>query len=401
MGDIQSYGGATSARSVMNPVFASSIILDGLAAMHHPDNTLHWGRLVDAKTDHLGLAMAWLRRAHDATSGNGISAGYSFHKGWDPAYVETTGYIIETMLDYGRRQPGQGWEHRARSLVDWEVTMQLPGGGFQAGYGVAATPVVFNTGMVLFGLLKAFEAFEDNKYLESAMKAGDWLVKVQSESGAWTAPHAFSNRPHSYHARVSWALLELARASNEEKYTRAARKNLEWVLRNKLDNNWYKFSNFEKGGQSFTHTIAYTIRGLLESGLLLDEPRYIHAARSSAIEIAAAILRDNGYFHGAYKRDWSGSRYSCLTGNAQLAIIWKKLNALKSNHVLVMLAGAATDTLKAIQQHWHATGKLFGGRFVNVSGAIPGSFPLWGSYQSFHFPNWAVKFFADLLMMAS
>jgi len=32
-------------------------------------------------------------------------------------------------------------------------------------------------------------------------------------------------------------------------------------------------------------------------------------------------------------------------------------------------------------------------------GAIPGSFPLWGRYEPFAFPNWATKFFCDALLL--
>jgi hypothetical protein len=34
-----------------------------------------------------------------------------------------------------------------------------------------------------------------------------------------------------------------------------------------------------------------------------------------------------------------------------------------------------------------------------VRGAIAGSFPIWGAYSRFEFPNWAAKFFADALMI--
>jgi hypothetical protein len=32
-------------------------------------------------------------------------------------------------------------------------------------------------------------------------------------------------------------------------------------------------------------------------------------------------------------------------------------------------------------------------------GAIPGSFPIWGRYEPFAFPNWATKFFCDALLL--
>jgi hypothetical protein len=35
----------------------------------------------------------------------------------------------------------------------------------------------------------------------------------------------------------------------------------------------------------------------------------------------------------------------------------------------------------------------------NTSGAMPGSFPLWGRYEPFGFPNWATKYFCDAIMM--
>ncbi|MEO6422619.1 MAG: hypothetical protein ABIR84_08080, partial [Candidatus Nitrotoga sp.] len=34
-----------------------------------------------------------------------------------------------------------------------------------------------------------------------------------------------------------------------------------------------------------------------------------------------------------------------------------------------------------------------------VRGGIAGSFPIWGDYSRFEYPNWAAKFFADALMM--
>ena len=34
-------------------------------------------------------------------------------------------------------------------------------------------------------------------------------------------------------------------------------------------------------------------------------------------------------------------------------------------------------------------------------GAIPGSKPIWGRYLIFRYPNWAVKFYMDVLMAIS
>ena len=34
-----------------------------------------------------------------------------------------------------------------------------------------------------------------------------------------------------------------------------------------------------------------------------------------------------------------------------------------------------------------------------VRGGVPGAFPIYGSYASLKFPNWAAKFLADALML--
>ena len=34
-----------------------------------------------------------------------------------------------------------------------------------------------------------------------------------------------------------------------------------------------------------------------------------------------------------------------------------------------------------------------------IRGALGGSYPIWGDYMTYAFPNWAVKFFADALMI--
>ena len=34
-----------------------------------------------------------------------------------------------------------------------------------------------------------------------------------------------------------------------------------------------------------------------------------------------------------------------------------------------------------------------------IRGAIPESFPCWGKYNPFSFPNWAAKYFIDALIL--
>ena len=35
----------------------------------------------------------------------------------------------------------------------------------------------------------------------------------------------------------------------------------------------------------------------------------------------------------------------------------------------------------------------------NINGAVAGSYPIWGGYERFAYPNWATKFYVDALML--
>ena len=48
----------------------------------------------------LQAAIDWLCLTHDVTDRRGSSKGYSLLHGWLPAYPETTGYIIGTLLEH-------------------------------------------------------------------------------------------------------------------------------------------------------------------------------------------------------------------------------------------------------------------------------------------------------------
>ena len=67
----------------------------------------------------------------------------------------------------------------------------------------------------------------------------------------------------------------------------------------------------------FTHTIAYAIRGLLESGVLLGNRRYIDAAIKAARTLADA-QRADGWLAGTYDADLLKWTYSGDVGPASV-----------------------------------------------------------------------------------
>lgn len=339
---------------------------------------------------HLTEAARWILRAQDATADGGVSAAYSFEDGWVASYPETTGYLIPTLLAFSEYSGEPVYRDRALAMAEWELTVQYAEGGFPGHFvDRRNSPVVFNTGQIIFGLVAANEATGEARFLDAARRAGDWLLGVQDEDGAWRRSD-YGGHLHSYNTRTAWALVELGLCSGEDRYVRAGQQNLDWALTKQEPNGWFHACSFTPGCDPYLHTIAYASQGLLEAGLRLDRPDYVTAARRTC-EAVLARTGPDGSIAGTFDSMWRPTaRYSCLTGNAQMAIQWFKLHALTDEQAFRDAALRATGLLKSLQDCETTN--------LSVRGAVKGSHPIWGRYLFGTFPNWAAKFFMDALL---
>lgn len=351
---------------------------------------------IAADSDHLQATMAWLCAAQDATGNGGVAAFYDLRLGsWSPAYPETTGYIIPTFFDYAILVHDDSYRQRARRMGEWLLTLQLDSGAFPIGPlwpDWPRDPIVFDTGQIMQGLLRLFEESGDARYLTAARRAGDWLCAIQDEDGCWRrhTPQP-AGHLHTYNVRVSWSLLWLATHAPDGCYHETAVRNLRWTLSQQEDDGWFANAGFSPDEDPLTHTIVYTIRGLLESALLLDEAIYLDAARRAADALMQAQARD-GFLRARYGRGWrSDLTWSCLTGNAQAAIVWLKLYAQTQDAAYLQAAQQANESVKRWQNR--------AANQAGVRGGIAGSAPIYGGYEPYRYLNWAAKFFADSLML--
>ena len=350
--------------------------------------------------EHLEGAIAWLCRAQDA-AGGGVSAAYHIPDGgWLPPYPETTGYIISTFLRYARLAGDGAIRDRAVRMGDWEIDIQLASGAVRGGIGINDYPDIFNTGQVIDGWCTLFRETGDSRFLAAGVRAGRWLTEAQAADGAWSA-HSYRDIAHTYHARVAWPLLELAQLAGDEKMHEAGRRNIEWILGHAAPNGWIEHMAFRTGERPLTHTIGYTLEGLLGAAPLVgaDLGRQATAlVRTAAEHLLLAYERGSGVtdkellpLPATFDRSWSSpDRVSCMTGNAQLAIVWLRLYDLDGDAQYLNAALKILDQVAATQC-------LTSGN-PGIRGAIPGSLPCWGTYFPLAFPNWAAKFFADALM---
>jgi hypothetical protein len=344
---------------------------------------------------HLAAAIDWLCQAQDVRDGQpdagGVSAGWSFEDGWLPSYPETTGYIIETMLAAGRVLSRPELFARAGRMIDWELSIQLPDGAFPGHFGEAGSrPVIFNTGQIMHGMIAGFTQLQHEGCLAAAVRAGHWLADQQDDDGCWRK-FEHHDTPHVYNTRATWPLLATGLIAGESRLVQAARRNLDWALTQQTASGWFATNAFVPGKSPFTHTIAYAIRGFLESGVLLGDERCLAAALKAGRGIAAA-QRADGWLAGTYKDGWvADAGYACLTGVAQMSLNWTRLAQAAGADDLRAHARSALAYLKTTHRLDHPD--------PAVRGGIAGSAPIWGDYSRFEYPNWAAKFFADALMM--
>ena len=342
---------------------------------------------------HLISTIDWLLYAQTMNIDGGLSASYNFLKcQWAPSYPEVTGYTIPTLLRYAKRYARDNIHNVVFKMIEYELDIQHNEGGIPCTINWnnnQIRSIAFDTGQVLFGLLAANEEFGDDRFLDAAARAGDWLVASQAKDGSWQDYHNYDSSL-TIDARVAWPLILLYKRVGKRDYLETSYRQLEWVLGQQNLNGWFQNCSFNPIHPPITHTLAYTIEGLLESGLLLGEQQMVIAARQAADAILEQ-LKPSGFLPGAFDEKWKPRvSWNCLTGSAQMALIWLRLAKITG---LPKYRYIADRTIKFI-----ASTQFLNDLPQELLGGIAGSYPIFGRYMFYKFPSWAVKFFADTIM---
>jgi len=275
-----------------------------------------------------------------------IGAGIPVSNVLKKPYPEVTGYVIPTLLNFGKFE-------LALQLARWLISVQNKDGSWSDPSG--ETSYTFDSGQVLKGLLAVLPRLPE---AEDAIRRGcEWMLAQIKPDGRVTTPDKGS-----------------------------------WIL---------------PGGEEVSENIhLYTLEALRNAGMLFNEPRYIEAVeRASAYYLAQpALTRFNtlSHFH-AYvlealvdlghpdtaadgmdeverlqRKDGSIPAYpdvswTCSTGIAQYAVIWYKLGKRRP-------AEKALGCLSRIQ---------------NRLGGFFGSYGRGANYFPDEEISWAVKFALD------
>jgi uncharacterized protein YyaL (SSP411 family) len=328
-------------------------------------------------------AANWLVKAQvNAPDGEGFSRRYSLISGWDCCYIETTGYIIPTLIDVSDYSGDNRYRDSAFKAANWLLNIQLANGAFTDidSY----KPQVFDTGQVLLGLNRMYRETGDERFLESLTRAGRWLTDIQEKDGSWIR-YAYNNRPHAYYTRVAAALIEAGQIAGIDEYIEAGTRNLEWALGQRQENGYYQYSEFKPGEDAILHTIVYVLEGFSMAFKLTGEQRWADAMIDGT-DVIARIATDKGLLFSQYDTDWQvTNKEYCVTGLAQYAGICFDASSINGNMELRDQGERVLRRLCSWQQ----------GKGYDIEGSLQSSVPLWGYYGGMEFFNWNVKFFLD------
>ncbi|HEY2827042.1 MAG TPA: hypothetical protein VGJ04_05520 [Pirellulales bacterium] len=367
-----------------------------------PTAEKHSTQFQQSLADQSALAVDWLVRSIEACGGQGSATYYSrFYRpgrGWAPPYPETTGYIIPTLLRSAAFFQRSQLIDLAVQQADWIVNLQFPDGALPGGWVQANRPLVrsiFNTGQMISGLVAVADQTQRTKYLDAAQKAARWLAReVDPRENMWLKHAYIKSYSPAYYSRVCWPMLEVCHRRPDQEIQTAAVQVLDTIASWQLTNGAFRNWAFRADASAYTHTIAYTIRGLWESGQLLGTAgdRFSKTALRSA-DVLRRKLESRGRLAGSYDEQLRGIFwFTCLTGNCQLALIWMRIYEVTRDARFFSAALKALQFVMARQRRRSLD--------PNVRGAIAGSSPFFGRYLTLRYPNWAAKFFVDACLSA-
>lgn len=348
--------------------------------------------ITDKLENHLQLSIDWLIKSKQPSGGS--SAYHAPLLGWIKPYPETTGYIIPTLIDYHHYAEDELAFRTAVDFGEWLLSIQSGEGYWFAGQHPPKKQEasVFNTGQILFGLISLYKETKDSKWLTSLDKATEWLCSSIDRNGYWKEGHYRGFNP-TYYSRVAWPILLASTVLDNDTYRNKAILVLDTLIKKRNPNGTFSGWGFDEHGSAFTHTIAYTLRGFMESSILINDWESYGAKTERALQKFYTLSElNNGRLDGEYNEQYSGKKtYSCITGNFQIALCLMRWYE-KNNDLRLM--NSASKLIEYSVKCQTSTDSI-----LSHKGAIPGSKPFWGRYMTLRYPNWSAKFCADALLL--
>ncbi len=328
--------------------------------------------------------LSWLEKSILRNKGNGSSAYRNVFGVWSHVYPETTGYIIPTLLKAAGFLHEEKWDKISQTLIDYLLSIQNDDGSFWQ-TNKNKTPFVFDSSQILLGLCSYNS--KDNRVSQAIKKSQNWLLGQLNNDGQFV-DHNFTRAYNpSYYSRIIWAILFADKRLNTKPDPKSIAA-LNRILNLQNENGSFNDCGFLPEQAALSHPLIYTLRGLWESGQLLQNNAILESVENSTLALLDAVEQHDGQLAGSYDSGWTGDySFICAAGNAQLVTLLMKM----SRNTDFSIGPSIIETL--MMPLLNNQKKYWGNNY-----AIPSSIPLYGKYQRFKFTNWTQKFFCDALL---
>jgi hypothetical protein len=358
---------------------------------------------------HVKAVIDWILNAQSACGcGGGIPAYYTLRGGFSNPYPETSGYIITSLLAGYNHFHDESYKSAAVDIADWLTSRQLDSGAMRCNIehprsmldknrsGIDVSKIfLFDCGAILEGLTNMWKQIPEDRFRLSSIRLADYMISNQEDNGLWEKDLYF---PYfgTHQTRTMWALINAGRTFNKSEYIDSALRCLNKLKLNVKPNAYIANCHFvqeENEDFGLTHPIAYAIEGFFEAGIMLGLREFSEIAINVGYELQRMAENRQQMFFSHYNSHWEPvSSYQCVTGNIQIAMMWLKIAKYTGDDALI---STAIKFLNFIRNCMIDTETEIAG----VRGAIQGSFPIYGRYCPYAFPNWGAKFFIDASLL--
>lgn len=324
--------------------------------------------------------LGWIVKSFRSNNNLGSSSHSNILGKFSSPYLETTGYLLPTLLSAAKYFNDTQYSELAFKQISFFKKYKNDDGSFFQNVNTT-TPIIFDTSQILLGLCTIYKTKKTKEVHNLIKQVYNWLNDNLNDQGSFIKYNYSSKTCPGYYSRVFWAMLmgeEITFINNKNKIF----KGLGNIVSDANDN--FSFSNWGFENEKFvlTHNIAYTLRGLYECSIILDNN--INQLVINSIDTIVDMIKSAGQLCGTYDEEWNPDcSFVCSTGNAQMAILLSIIDEVKYQDTIVLLINPLLNAQKKSGPN---------------KGAVASSIPIWGKYQRWRYTNWTQKFFCDALI---
>lgn len=315
-------------------------------------------------------------------------------------YTEITGYGVSVLAHLYRWTGEPRYLDAAREAAQFLMRIQLDSGAYPhcpdpEGSCAEGEQYTFDTSMCTMGMMDLYRADPNEAYLDSARRAGKWLLSMQRPDGAFLAKFIpktgaantgnFFGDGSCIHVKNAMPLLKIADVTGEQEFIEAARRVCDYTLGLQASDGL--FWAMPSRDFVFTHAHCYACEGFLSAGAYTGDDRYTQAALKG-IRWLQQSQNGDGSVYQVYA-DRRGMKHQVR----RAVDAFKAADATSQTARLTYLAGAGFEAnhRRAISfiesQMWSPSGGLYytKGRFR--TNKMMFAWPAMFAIEAFEFPR--------------